>query len=137
MHADYPTIYLGNEKMLLALLEQNRQNKMAFEYLMGWYMLTKQLGKLVENMKRLDDFGYVGIPQLYEEAALIYVYGTGKPLYLGDHEVRPESRERIEQFSTIFNRYQRDKRAAFRELAALYGDSYYFYHLYGFSGVKG
>jgi len=43
------------EKMLLRLLEKNKQNRMAFEYLMAWYMLNKHLGKLALNIGRLQD----------------------------------------------------------------------------------
>ena len=61
------------EKMLLRLLEKNKKNRMAFEYLMAWYMLNKHLGKLALNIERLPDF-YRQLPTHYEEASLIYVY---------------------------------------------------------------
>lgn len=132
---DYTAGFFSREKMLKALLESNRHNRMAFEYLMSWYLLTRQLEKFIENVERLKDFDYKELPRLYQEAMLVYAYGTKQPLPLAGHSLDPENRRRIEDFSRIFNRYGRDKRAAFGELAGRYGDSYFFYHIYGFSPV--
>src|SRR4030042_1821497 len=107
---------LFKEKTLLWLLERNSQNRMAFEYLMAWYMLNKQLGKLVQNFERLQDLGYREVPTHYEEAALIYVYGTGKPIQLNGYLSNPQKRQEIEDFSRLINSYGRDKKAAFNEL---------------------
>jgi len=136
MEKDYATIFFSREKMLCELLEKNSQNRMAFEYLTAWYMLTRQLEELVENIRRVSDFDYPELPGLYEEAVLIYVYGTKKPVYLVGYQATGEARRRIEHFSEVFNKRMRNKAAAFDELAKDYGDSYFFYHIYGFSGVK-
>ena len=47
---------LDLETMLLQLLKRNPQNRMAFEYLMAHYLLTRQLDKLATQLHRLDDF---------------------------------------------------------------------------------
>jgi len=136
LEQDHGGLFHAKEKAFSALLEKNSQNRMAFEYLMAWHMLTKELNKVVENIKHLNDFDYPQIPRHYEEALLVYVYGTNKPVYLDGRPFNPDMRRQIKHFSQTFNRYGRNKRAAFRELAGVYGDSYFFYHLYGFSGVK-
>jgi hypothetical protein len=114
----------------------DRQNRMAFEYLMTWYLLNRRLDEFIQNIKRLSDFEYAEVPRLYEQAMLIYVYGQRKPVDLEGYQVSPQARQQIEQFSAVYNRYARSKQAAFNELAKAYGDSYFFYHLYGFSGVR-
>jgi len=136
LEKNYATIFFSKEKMLCDLLEKNSKNHMAFEYLMAWYMLTRQLDNSIKNIERLNDFIYPEFPRLYEEAILIYVYGTGKAVRLAGHQVTPEARQRIENFSQVFNRHMRNRQAAFDELAKDYGDSYFFYHIYGFSGVR-
>jgi hypothetical protein len=133
---DSTAAFFDQETMLRALLESNRQNRMAFEYLMAWYLLHRQLGGVLEWVERLGDFDYSTVPRLYQEALLIYAYGTGKPLRLPGFSLDPEGRQRIEAFSRIFNRYGRDKRRALPELAGDYGDSYFFYHIYGFSALR-
>ena len=124
------------ENILSQLLEKNKQNRMAFEYLMAWYMLAGQLDKFVQNLDRLDDFDYTQIPRLYEEAMLVHVNRTRKPLDLHGRRFSSESHQRMDAFSQIFNRYGKNKQAAFYELAKNYGDSYLFYCIYGFSGVR-
>ena len=63
-----------DENIFLDLLDKNRQNRMAFEYLMGFYLLTGQFDKFAGNLDRLDDFDYARIPRVYEEAILFYSY---------------------------------------------------------------
>lgn len=124
------------EDILSQLLEKNKQNRMAFEYLMAWYMLNGQLDKFVQNLDRLDDFDYHQVPRLYEEAMLVHVYRTRKAIDLRGRRFSSESRQRFDAFSRTFESYGRKKQAAFYKLAKNYGDSYLFYCIYGFSGVR-
>jgi hypothetical protein len=126
-----------DENILLDLLEKNKRNRMAFEYLMGFYLLMGQLDKFIGNLDRLDDFDYARIPRVYEEAILFYNYQTQTKVELRGREISPQSHERLKNFlSVFFGRYREDKNAAFNELAREYGDSYIFYCLYGQSGMK-
>jgi len=109
---------------------------MAFEYLTAWYMLTRQLEKCVRSIEHLNDFGYPELPRLYEEILLIYVYSTKKPVQLVGYQPSLIARRQIENFSRVFNSHNKNKREAFDELVQGYGDSYFFYHIYGISGVR-
>ena len=126
-----------NEDILLDLLDKNKHNRMAFEYLMGFYLLMGQLDKFVENLHRLNDFDYTRIPRTYEEAILFYDYMRKTTVELDGCEIGTESRERLTNFLKVYlGRFREDKKAAFDELAKDYGDSYFFYCLYGPSGMK-
>jgi hypothetical protein len=127
---DCLTCSLLKEKTLSQLLEKNSQNRMAFEYLMAWYMLNKQLGKFAQNLERLQELGYRELPTHYEEAALIYTYGTGKPLQLNGYLSSPQKRREIEEFTRILNSYDRDKKTAFNELSKKFRNTYFFYYMY-------
>ncbi|MHC4546000.1 MAG: DUF6057 family protein, partial [Planctomycetota bacterium] len=133
---DYALSAIDIEDVLAQLLEENRQNRMAFEYMMAWYMLSGKLDKFVQNLDRLDDFDYRQIPRLYEEAILVHLYRTRKPVNLFGRQLNSESKQRFEAFSQTYERYRGNKEAAFKELAKGYGDSYLFYCVYGFSGIK-
>jgi len=121
------------EDILLALLEKNRQNRMAFEYLMAWYLLTGQLDKFVQNLNRLDDFDCPEIPRLYEEAIFIHMSKTKKAVELHGRQLSPQSHLWFKDFVGTFNYYGGYTQAAFDELAKNYGDSYFFYYTYGVS----
>jgi hypothetical protein len=126
----------ANENVFLDLLDSNRHNRMAFEYLMGFYLLTGQLDKFVGNLDRLDDFDYGGIPRVYEEAILLYNALEKKDVLPG-REISVESRERFNNFFKVYiGQYGANKSLALKELARDYGDSYLFYSIYGRSGMK-
>jgi hypothetical protein len=127
---------LIKEDILLDLLQKNRQNKMAFEYLMALYMLTGKLDKFTENYYRLDDFDYTEIPRLYEEALLLYTVRTQKPFNLRGRQVSQESYGRFQVFNKVVNHYKGNKNAALNELVADFADSYFFYYLYQFMGSR-
>ncbi|MDT8302351.1 MAG: DUF6057 family protein [Sedimentisphaerales bacterium] len=122
------------EKTLLELLERNKQNRMAFEYLMARYMLNKHLGKFVQNLERLHDFGYKKLPTHYEEAALIYVYGTQKPINLSGYPPSLQKRQQIEDFSRFLSSYGSNKQAAAKELAKKFRNTYFYYYKFTSTG---
>ncbi len=136
MEADFPTVFVPAERQFQTLLNENEHNRMAFEYLMSSYMLTRELDKFVANLGRVHTFGYGPFPRHYEEAILVYAYTKRQPVFLHGREIDPRLKQNIERFSRTFNRYGKNKQAALRELAAGYGDSYFFFNLYGLSGVK-
>jgi hypothetical protein len=126
-----------NENIFPDLLAKNRRNRMAFEYLMAFYLLTGQFDKFVGNLYRLDDFDYARIPRVYEEAILFYNYTRKTRVELHGREISPESQERFDNFVKVFiDQYGENKALAFNELARDYGDSYLFYSVYGRSGTK-
>jgi hypothetical protein len=133
---DCPIYSLLNEKTLLWLLEKNSQNRMALEYLMAWYMLNRYLGIFVQKIELLPDLGYAELPTHYEEAALVYAYGTRKPLHLSGYQPSPQLRQRIEDFSRILSGYGGDKQAASKELSKKFRNTYFLYYVYAPSGTK-
>ncbi len=133
---DYPIHSLLNERTLSWLLEKNSQNRMAFEYLMAWYMLNRYLGKFVQKIELLPDLGYAELPTHYEEAALVYAYGTRKPLHLNGYLSSPQKRRQIEDFSRILSGYGGDKQAASKELSKNFRNTYFFYYIFEPSGTK-
>ncbi|MBN1392773.1 MAG: hypothetical protein JW947_08235 [Sedimentisphaerales bacterium] len=124
------------EGVFLDLLDKNKGNRMAFEYLAAYYLLTGQLDEFAGIMGRLNDFNYIGIPRVYEEAILLYRF-SGKKVELGGRVISRESQERFNHFCTVYlGQYGGDEKAAFGKLASDYGDSFLFYSLYGRSGMK-
>lgn len=123
------------ENIFSVLLERNKQNRMAFEYMMAWYMLSKQLDKFVQNIYRLDDFDYPQIPRLYEEAILIHMFETKEDVDLDGRSISGESQQRFKDFLQGFYRYGGNRQTAPAEMAGRFGDSYFFYYFYGSSWV--
>jgi len=132
METDYGFTNYVPERILLALLQKNRYNRMAFEYLMAWYLLTGQLDKLVQNLDRLDDFNYEGIPRHYEEAILIYEVLTGTKVDLKGRQISQRTHQRARGFSSISNRFRSsNEMTAMLATAPYFGDTYFFYYNFG------
>ncbi len=123
------------ETMLLQLLERNRRNRMAFEYLMAHYLLTRQLDKLAANVGRFDDFDdfdYPGFPRHCEEALLIHLASRGSQDFdFGTRRISLDTQRRLREFLTTEGRLREDPAAAFAALYPDFGDSYFFTYVFG------
>jgi hypothetical protein len=131
MEEDYPTLGLSPEGMLSFLLDKNGQNRMAFEYLMAWYLANRQLTRFTKRLEGLHDLGYPTLPRHYEEAILVYTATERTTIQLRGYEPRQEVRGRIESFLRTLQNHGGDKQAAFAELARDHGNTYAFYNVYG------
>ena len=123
------------EQMLLDLLERNPRNRMAFEYLMAYCLLTRDLNGFVANIGRLDDFSYPHIPRHYEEALALHALAGGTTPELGNRAVRWETLSRLGEFNAILKRFGNDTAGAREAAAPEFGDSYFFYFKFGIPGV--
>ncbi|OHB78783.1 MAG: hypothetical protein A2Z25_13250 [Planctomycetes bacterium RBG_16_55_9] len=136
LEKDCPIYALYKERTLLWLLEKNPQNRMAFEYLMAWYMLNKNLSELARKMELLPDFGYTELPTHYEQAAMIYAFTTKTPFSLSDYPPNPQVRRQFDEFSRILRAFGGNKQAAFKNLPKNLRNTYFFYNVYAPSGTK-
>jgi len=135
MTNDYPFGTYNEGDWLEELLHRNKYNKMAFEYLMAHYLLTKQLDKFIENLPRLDDFSYKGIPRHYQEAIVLYIGATRKNIDLGGRKVDAETVRQYNEINKIGEQFSHNADVAWRALAPRFGRTYYFYFTFGMSGV--
>lgn len=117
---------------LKSLLEKNKRNKIAFEYLMAYYLLTAQLNDFFYNLYRLNDFDYPDIPRHYQEALLLYILKTKRDGELNLHGRRLSINiiERFKDYQQIISSHGGNKTAAQNELMEKYGDTYWFYVMY-------
>lgn len=128
LREDKATMSFSIEETLKNLLQANPKNKMAFEYLMCFYLLCKDLDSFIQNLSRLNDFDYKKIPQLYEEAILIYESKTGKAVPLGNWKISEENRRRFVEFCQIRIRFGSDQTSAIKEtINKQFLHSYLFY----------
>ncbi|MDQ1297106.1 MAG: hypothetical protein QG611_1085, partial [Bacteroidota bacterium] len=62
---------------VLLLLQANPRNTKAFEYMIAWFMLERNAGKVAEEIRKMSDMGYDRIPRHIEEVALFFKSVTG------------------------------------------------------------
>ncbi len=127
---------LPKEDILLNLLDANPHNRMAFEYLMALYLLSRQTDRLATNYGRIENFDYAEAPPLYQEALLLRATQTRRPLDLHGHQPSGDLYQRFETMSRIIRRHGGRPAAAADALARDFGGTYFFYHLYRVSGMQ-
>jgi hypothetical protein len=125
---------------IMLKLQRNRHDKMAFECLMGHYLLTKQLDKVIAELQRLDDFGYPDIPRHYEEAILLYAaMHPGEKFDLRDLQGRQISKETLASFARfreIVGSAGDDKAGMYATLRKSHDKTYFLYHVLGISDSR-
>lgn len=126
---DRPTVRLPEEQMLSWLLEKDPENRMACEYLESWFLLTKQLPKFMESVGRLKAFGCTELPGHYEEAMLIYAYGSKKRLELQGFKPSSQLQRRTAEFSRIVSQDATDRQAALNRVKREHPGTYFCYYL--------
>lgn len=127
------------------LLRTNPGNKMAFEYLMAFYLLANATTPLAESVHRLDELGYETIPRLYEEALLVHESVTGRAVELQGRSISEGTRRRFSSFLAALGcdaarlGFMRGRGGASSAKAAAmrcdFGGTYFFYYVFGESGV--
>ncbi len=125
-----------SEEFMLTNMLKGKKNRMAFEYLMALYLLTRRPEKVVENLHLLDDFGYQRIPRHYEEAIMVYSGMTREKVPLHGRRISPETIRRYDAFVQRYGPLRQNRNAAFAALASDFSDSYFFYHIFRVSGVR-
>ena len=126
--SDLPHNVLPTESVLVQSLQANRGNRMAFEYLMAHYLLTRQTDRLVEGLGRLSDFDYRDIPRHYEEALLLHQKDKSKAeVDLRGRQIRSATRQRFEHFSAALERWAPDSAEGRLALARDFGDTYWYH----------
>jgi hypothetical protein len=124
------------EQMLTALLDQNHRNKMAFEYLMAYFLLTGQVDKIAANIERLERIGYEAVPVLYEEAILIHISSAKQKIDSSKFSISPQTVQRYNRFVQLRNAIRPDNRqAVLNRLILEFGSSYFFFYTFGCVGL--
>ena len=110
---------------------------MAYEYMMSWFLLTKQLDKFSQSLDYMRFYSYSKLPQCFEDAALIYQRKTGrKPALSKPLMISPQAQQRFANFGRICSVHQSNETLMFNQLKGQYGNSYLFYFLFNRSGMK-
>jgi hypothetical protein len=126
-------------RLLLDQLEQDPSNRMAFEFLMGAYMLGGELdavSALIPRIKDMTGAAYVGpdgkrrTPRHYQEAMALHADRAGKTARIEGFEIKPEIFEHLAAFNRII-RQSPSKELAMQAAWNDFRDTYFFYFTFG------
>ncbi len=125
-YVDYVDITLED------IFKNNPSNKMIFEYLMAFYLLTDNLGRFANELAYLKDLGYTKIPRHYQEALVLYIAVSGNrnlPSLKG-YTIDGKTVKRFKNFQDVLKKFRGDKNLARSELYKYHRDTYWFYSMY-------
>lgn len=107
---------------LLYLCEQDQGNRMAFEYLMCDLLLSNQVVRFVEYLPLIRHFDYPQMPEIFEEALLMYKLGIGDEAFAATgYTISPQTEERFTRYYQLFQ--QKDQHRLRKE----FGKTYWYY----------
>ena len=127
------------ERLLVDQLEQDPSNRMAFEFLMGDYLLTRNMAAIHALMPRIAAMSgpaYIGpggerrTPRHYQEAMAIYADATGTAVNIEGFEIQPETIRGAAAFRAILSQF-RTRETAMQAAWNGFRDTYFFYFAFG------
>ncbi len=115
------------EAILNMLMQENPNNNTAFQYLMSFYLLNKDLRNFMRCVPMMEKLGYTRIPVAYEEA-IMYVVGltTDNPMANTDFRISDKTKLRMQSYAQVYT----SRRDAQDILRVKYSDTYWYYHHY-------
>jgi len=136
MEKNYGFVLFEYDKVLTDLLARNPQNKMAFEYLMAWYLLCGDLEKVVANFDLIDNFNYKATPEYYQHAYLYYASAMRKKLPLKGQKIEQAVLKSFNEIVSNFDLMRKGDNRAYELLSTKYNHSYlvYYFSLASFTG---
>ena len=121
------------DERFMDLLEANRENKLAYECLMLYYLLDGQLDPFAELYSEVGNY-FNEVPGVYEEAIL-----TSDLLMLADsssrHQVSQATLDRFGEFGRLAKQYEGDEIMARNVLYWEMGQTYLYYLGYLFPRI--
>jgi len=121
---------LRTKETLLLLLQANRQNRMAFEYLMCYYLLSKDLRGFVQRLPLADGFAGFTPSPLWEEALALAAKRSARPLNLRAGTISRQAQLRLEAMSRAIEAFGGNNQLAQTALRAEYEKTYYYYYFF-------
>jgi len=117
------------DAVLRALLQKNPRNKMAFEYLMTWYLLSGRIENVVARFDVMKKLGYEKLPKYYQQAYLIHTMAMGQKASLQGYTLDPAVLKTSRQAIAYFNMLRTGDAKALEVLSEKFSDSYIFYYI--------
>jgi hypothetical protein len=116
------------DRDMIRLLKDNHRNKMAFEYLMAYYLLNNDLGSFMKHINYADNLNYVSIPKSYEEGLTLYAFEMQKRGKIIENlRLSKKTLDNFADYLGILKKYGGDRVRAKEELEKKYSNTYWFY----------
>jgi hypothetical protein len=114
------------------LLNDNPENKRAFEYKMAKLLLEKDFMAVAEEAKKMKAIGYAVFPRHIEEAVVVCANLSKESPDLGGLSIKPETVQRFLQYRTTYNLYKGNKSLLDKEMKKSEKNTFFYYLQFSF-----
>lgn len=115
------------EENLPLLFESNSQNRRAFEYMMSWLLLEKDVETALSNLHLMKGLGYSRLPRYIEEAVMIYYNSQRTFPDMGGLTVSRETLVRFDQYFNAFRQARNNPAKTQEIMHSRFGDTFWYY----------
>jgi hypothetical protein len=115
------------ESNLPLLVDEIPGNRRAFEYMMSWLLLGKNVEILVNNIRLMKNMGYTRIPRHIEEAILIYYNSQGVFPDLGGFSISIETRARFDQYFASYMTERQNPAKLKEKMEKQFSNTFWYY----------
>jgi hypothetical protein len=110
------------------LLQGNPDNKKAFEYMIAWFLLEKNIGMVINEVQRMKEMSYTRIPKHIEEALIVYnTINIGMMPDLGGLLISEETIKSFRQYELFANPFTGFQPPNRKEMPKSIRGTYWFY----------
>jgi hypothetical protein len=124
---------------LMYLIESEKRNRMAVDYLFAYYLLECNTKSLFNNLHFIKEAGYLQLPRHIEEAILIHcVREKINPVTLiKTYAIERNTVNGFIAFNKIQLQYRKDKREVQQEYSQSYRTTFWYYMCFGHPKITG
>ena len=128
VRSDYFFHVKNIEAVLNRMVKEHPDNKIAFEYLMAFYMVNKDLRNFITFIPVMEKMQYSNVPISYQEAILfILALNNQDPITSSPAYISNNTKLRMKSYTEIYTTFTNTR----ERLEKQYGETYWFYLHFG------
>ena len=124
-------INVGVEDGLKLLFETNKDNRMAYDYLLTFLILDTRLPEFVDYLQYYNHYNLKRLPRSWEETLSIYILKTKAfPPFANAETISKPCLQQLANFNKTVQQFNGDLTAAKSTLQRNFGGTFWYYMLY-------
>jgi len=113
---------------VIQLFKESPNNRIAYEYIMAWYMLRKNLDALFPEAEKMEDLKYKKIPRHIEEALVFYNMIKRKSPALTRLKISDETKKQFKDYMLFTSPFFMKKISGKKKLPQKIRNTYWYYN---------
>ena len=126
---DTVVVFDDIEKRMIDLRDKSKENKLAFEYLCMYYLLSHKVAEFIKLYPEIKSY-YKVAPPVYEQALMVYLVNTKSHDISMYNMISKQQQMSFKKYWEVLNKYKGNRDNAKSELSAGFGNTYLYYLMF-------